>query len=152
MFPGKAKFETQVAKESWPTYNQEFVFNLIPNGTSTLQDHFSGKFIVFTAYAVLETQCQTNDIATKSRNTLKRMFSLADDTKKEEDMRRSLRRPANNNRRTIGAVTYNLEAKVFSLTLRNSLIATPHIWRDVEVISSGMEVQSVGIKIKSLSW
>lgn len=101
---------------------------------------------MFTAYAVMQTKNESEDLATKSRNTIKRMFSLVDKTGEEkegkDDVRRSLRKSFNN-RRTIGAVTYNLDAKVFTQKLRNNLVGTPDVWRDVEVISSGMEVQSV---------
>lgn len=43
-----------------------------------------------------------------------------------------------NNRRTVGAVTYNLDVKAFTQKLKNQDLATPDVWRKLEPISSGV--------------
>lgn len=48
-----------------------------------------------------------------------------------------------NNRRTVGAVTYNLDKKLFTQKLRNGVISTPDIWRPIAEITSGIQTQSV---------
>ena len=55
LFPGQEKYETESKPESWPTYNQEFTFeivNVIVNKSKGLNEILnSGNFIVFTMYA-----------------------------------------------------------------------------------------------------
>ncbi|KAJ9574642.1 hypothetical protein L9F63_008174, partial [Diploptera punctata] len=55
LYPGQEKYETDSKPESWPTYNQEFTFeitNAIPNRNKDLHEILnSGNFIVFTIYA-----------------------------------------------------------------------------------------------------
>lgn len=48
-----------------------------------------------------------------------------------------------NNRRTVGAVTYNLDKKLFTQKITNGIISTPDIWRNVAEITSGFQTQPV---------
>lgn len=61
LLPGKEKFETTPRNESWPNWNEEFVFPLTKETkskfgrTKITEEEISGsKFIVATVYAVLE--------------------------------------------------------------------------------------------------
>lgn len=139
MFPGKEKFETDLAKESWPNFNTEFEFPA--NGT------LDGKFVSLTAYAVLY---QNNGGSKKSGSFRRHLEKLTgkqvnDEEELKRDKRPTLKRQVSlNNRRTIGVATYNLDYKCFTQKLRNGCVATPDVWRTLEQISSGMEVESVG--------
>ncbi|XP_058803586.1 uncharacterized protein LOC131671291 isoform X2 [Phymastichus coffea] len=75
LFPGKEKFETTTRNESWPQWNEEFVFPLrketkVKFGkTKVTEEEISGsKFIIATLYAILEdkpliaTDKKENDI------------------------------------------------------------------------------------------
>lgn len=48
-----------------------------------------------------------------------------------------------NSRRTLGAVTYNLDKGTFNQKIGDKVISTPDIWREVKEISSGVPTQSV---------
>lgn len=162
MFPNKKKYETQISKETNPVFNEEFSFDLQLTGSNNSSekgkkgsDLFKGKFLVLTLYALL-------DVDQSGQRTLKRSSSLlnqmgkylrwksdrADDA--DEDVltrgsknRRSLNRISFNNRRTLGAVTYNLEMKFFTLLLKNKCLSTPDIWRNIQSISSGLVPETV---------
>lgn len=61
MLPGKEKYETTTKNESWPQWNEEFVFNLRKETKSkfgkskVLEEDLGGsRFIVATLYAILE--------------------------------------------------------------------------------------------------
>lgn len=140
MFPGKQKFETCVAKESWPNFNQEFDFDL-HTGRAPISEALSGKFISFTAYAILDSPTESKT------KTLKRSFRIFSEKKPELSRggTRVSRRVSVNNRRTIGVATYNLDAKSFTQQLKTDYVATPDIWRKLEQISSGIQHATVRI-------
>lgn len=52
-----------------------------------------------------------------------------------------------NGRRTIGAVTYNLDKNIFSQKIGEKIISTPDIWRGIKEITSGVPTQSVRKKL-----
>ncbi|XP_044267308.1 uncharacterized protein LOC123013061 [Tribolium madens] len=138
VFPEKEKYETSVVKESWPTFNEEFPFTL--HSTSKYyQDYFKGKFISFTVYAVLENATET--MAKKNPTSkLRRFFSFSEFGETPNRFRRSFRHSLNS-RRTVGAVTYNLDAKIFNHKLGDDLICTPDIWRGIKEITSGIQTE-----------
>lgn len=140
VFPEKEKYETSVVKESWPTFNEEFPFTL--HSTSKhYQDYFKGKFVSFTVYAVLENTTET--VAKKhSTSKLKRFFSFSEFGENTTRFRRSFRHSLNS-RRTVGAVTYNLDSKIFNQKLGDDLICTPDIWRGIKEITSGIQTEPV---------
>lgn len=150
VFPQKEKYETKTVRESWPTINEEFTFDL-SQSTRKTDDYFKGKFVSFTIYAVLgEEEATTID---RPAGILKRFLSF---TEAEELIRRSSIRKAPSvrrtsyrnslcNRRTVGAVTYSLDGKVFTQKLRNNFISTPDIWRHVKEITSGIQTQPVSM-------
>lgn len=148
VFPGRDKFETQLVKDSWPTFNEEFDFIIQGDSRRQCEEEFAGKFVVLTAYAVLSHQQKSTKL--KSKNSFKKLFSFMNETedfKRDEKRRRSSNRLSLTNRRTIGAVTYNLEPRFFTLKLRNNFVGTPDVWREIQDISSGLEIESV---IKSI--
>lgn len=146
VFPQKEKFETRTVKESWPTINEEFTFNLtLP--TKRIEDYFKGKFVSFTIYAVLGEE--ENNTTDKPSGILKRFLSFTDtddfirrdSIRRTPSMKRSSFRNSLCNRRTVGAVTYSLDGKIFTQNLRNNFISTPDIWRHVKEITSGIQTQ-----------
>lgn len=151
VFPQKEKFETRTVKESWPTINEEFTFNLtLP--TKRVEDYFKGKFVSFTIYAVLGEE--ENNTTDKPSGILKRFLSFTDtddfirrdSIRRTPSMKRSSFRNSLCNRRTVGAVTYSLDGKIFTQNLRNNFISTPDIWRHVKEITSGIQTQPVSYK------
>ncbi|XP_018318903.1 uncharacterized protein LOC108732533 [Agrilus planipennis] len=142
VYPGSEKLETQMVKESWPTFNQEFTFDLLQMSSAKSTDQFVGKFVVLTIYAILESQdlCEKS----KSKNSVMKIVSTITSREgiRRDDKTRRSKRISLSNRRTVGAVTYNLEPKLFTQKLRNNCLTTPDIWREVQTISSGREVES----------
>ena len=145
MHPGREKHETEIVKESWPNFNQDLTFDLQPSLT-TIREQFLGKFVTLTVYAILETQ-DTN-ARLKRTNSLRNSFRFF--TGKEENVEIRKNSPSSyaanrftfNNRRTIGAVTYNLDPKKFSQKYKLNY-ATPDVWREVQNIASGIEFEKV---------
>lgn len=139
LFPGKEKFETKLQKESWPVFNQDFTFPLQAK-SNHVQDLLMGKFVVFTVYAILDHHGSEKDEA-KTKNSrlstpsFKSLFTTGD-LRRSETTRSS--RVSLYKRRTVGAVTYNLDPRNFNQRLRNNLVGTPDVWRTVKSISSGL--------------
>lgn len=140
VFPAKEKFETQLVKDSWPTFNEDFTFTLPNASRGNFESLFTGKFVVLTVYALLSSQQNTK--GSKSKRSLQNFFSFRENDEEKRERRRSSNRMSLTNRRTIGAVTYNLEYKTFTLELKNDFYGTLDIWREIQEISSGLEVES----------
>jgi len=137
VFPEKEKYETSIVKESWPTYNEEFIFTL-HSATKYFEDYFKGKFISFTVYAVLEHA--TEAARTRPKSTLRRFLSFSEFGENTNKFRRSFRHSLNS-RRTVGAATYSLDSKIFTQKLGNDMICTPDIWRGIKEITSGIQTE-----------
>lgn len=112
-----------------------------------------GKFVVFTVYAILNNHKDEDD--KPKRNTrlstpsFRNLFSKGE-LRRSETTRTS--RASFYKRRTVGAVTYNLDAKNFNQKLRNNQLGTPDCWRGIKSISSGLidtekNVRSLTFKI-----
>lgn len=145
VFPGKEKYETELVKESWPTLNDEFIFDLSTNMSTAKA--LLGKFVSFTVYAILENAYKKNALP----RSIGRHFAFF--STKSADLNRNSRsrlskRVALNNRRTVGAVTYNLDVKAFTQKLKNQDWATPDVWRKLEPISSGVLHQKVTTELR----
>ncbi|XP_066260150.1 uncharacterized protein [Euwallacea similis] len=146
VFPIKKKFETKIVKDSWPTFNEEFAFNL--NGTDKSSEaHLKGLFVSFTIYATLDEQSEEEKSSkTARKSVIKRFFSFdenSDFLRKNTHRtfsRRSLRNSMKDTR-TIGAVTYNVDPKNFVQQISNSVISTPDVWRSIKEITSGIQTQ-----------
>lgn len=125
-------------KESWPVFNQEFVFELATS-SNRIEEQLTGKFIVLTVYAILETQKgEESKSKTKlSGNSFKSLFVKSESGLKNDAARKN-DKVSLYKRRTVGAVTYNLDAKAFTQRLRNNCLGTPDVWRPVKSISSGL--------------
>lgn len=151
MFPCKEKYETEITNEANPVFNQEFTFSLDRATLLTLKkndDIFKGKFIVLTVYAVLDTDKGNKQLRRSNslRDRFRNLLNLNEETSRSSSVRarpRSLNTISFNNRRNIGAVTYNLEKKYFTLKLKNNYYSTPDIWRCIHTISSGVQMESV---------
>ncbi|XP_017778767.1 PREDICTED: uncharacterized protein LOC108564278 [Nicrophorus vespilloides] len=135
VFPGREKYETEVCKGSWPCYNKEFKF--------PLNSSFSGKFLTLTAYANLTQEEKKPKLI--SRASFKEHIEAFVGDKDDTQMRKSVKRSQSNrfslnNRRLIGAASYNLEYKNFTLNGKSGR-ATPDIWRKLENITSGVQTE-----------
>lgn len=127
-------------KESWPTFNEEFPFTL-HSSSKYFADYLKGKFVSFTVYAVLEniTESKTKNPSTSK---LRRFFSFSEFGEAPKSFRRSFRHSLNS-RRTVGAVTYNLDSNIFTQKFGDDIICTPDIWRGIKEITSGIQIESV---------
>lgn len=123
-------------KESWPSFNQEFDFSLSKTDSSSISNT-GVKFVSFTVYAILES-FSGKQSATSS---LKKRFLMFTGKKSEltRNKMRVSRRLSINNRRTIGAITYNLNSKTFNQKMKNDYVSTADIWRRLEPITSGIQ-------------
>ncbi|XP_044751437.1 uncharacterized protein LOC123311488 [Coccinella septempunctata] len=134
VFPQKDKFETKIVEQSWPTFDEEYKFKIQSNSTSG--DSLKGKFVSFTAYALLYGEQEK-----RKENTtfISRFVALTGFHRQKRDSRiRKSFRSSLSNRRTIGSVTYNLELKNFSVRISDDVRSTPEIWRGLKEISSGV--------------
>lgn len=183
--PGREKYETQIVKEADPIFNQEFNFDLQDN-LKRIDDVFSGRFVMFTVYALLENEEEKGKLKRKEsfskqlknfiggndqedfirekrssyknsdrnsdidRNSGRNSSSRSSDRNSDSENRFSFSRLSGkgtrfsrnrmslNNRRTVGAVTYNLESKMFTQRVRHNCIGTLDVWREIQNISSGI--------------
>lgn len=161
MFPGDSKFETTLQESSWPVWNEDFKFQLKPKETAKkssdkidLQNQVAGHFLSLTIYAVLDPPKLDSDKRKNSKTLdakktskvaeqeepkarsgfLEKTFSSFKSTKTEAIAQRSILEK----RRTVGAATWNFDAKLFQNDLKNGLIGTPDIWRPINAIASGL--------------
>ncbi|CAH1105845.1 unnamed protein product [Psylliodes chrysocephalus] len=148
-YPQKQKFETKTAKDSWPTINEEFTCIVLP--LKKIDDFLKGYFVSFTIYAILGKEEEEQKQMDQPRSVLKKYFSFTEGEqifslrkssfRRSGSQRRSSYNGCLNNRRTVGAVTYNLDRKFFTQKLRTGVISTPDIWRNVAEITSGFQTQ-----------
>ncbi|CAH0556971.1 unnamed protein product [Brassicogethes aeneus] len=142
VFPEKEKFETKIVVNPTPIFNEEFIFPLTSPYTSR-SDPLKGKFISFTIYANLEDEQETS--GTTPKHVLKRFFSFNENNTDLVELRKKSVRTSGrksyrnslNNRRTVGAVTYYLDSKVFTQNISGKEVSTPDIWRTVKDITGG---------------
>lgn len=97
-------------------------------------------------YAILENSNNKNTLP-KSIGRRFKLFSTKPAEINRNSKTRLSKRVALNNRRTVGAVTYNLDCKAFTQILKNKDLATPDVWRKLEPISSGVLHENVSIFI-----
>lgn len=140
VFPGREKFETEIVKESWPTFNDEFTFNLASSLPTAKA--FLGKFVSITVYAILENYNNKNSLP-KSIGQRFKLFSTKTTDLNRNSKTRLSKRVSLNNKRTVGGVIYNLDIKGFTQKLKNQDLATPDIWRKLGPISSGVLKETV---------
>lgn len=140
VFPGKEKYETELVTESWPVFNNEFIFNISTNLPTTKA--LLGKFVSFTVYAILDDCINKNTLSNSIGKRFK-ILSIKSDELSRNSKTRLSKRISLNNRRTVGAVTYNLDIKTFTQKLKNQDLAAPDIWRNLEPISSGILRETV---------
>lgn len=161
VFPGDSKFETTLQESSWPVWNEDFKFQLKAKEVAKkstekidLQSQLAGHFLSLTIYAVLEPP-KVESVKNKYSKTLdakkspkvaeqeepkaksgflEKTFSSFKATKAEAVAQKSILEK----RRTVGAATWNFDAKLFQNDLKNGLIGTPDIWRPINAIASGL--------------
>lgn len=141
-------------------WNEDFKFQLKPKEAAKkstqkidLQSQLAGHFLSLTIYAILEPP--KTDLKAKYSKTLdakktskvaeqeepkaksgflEKTFSSFKATKAEAVAQKSVLEK----RRTVGAATWNFDAKLFQNDLKNGLIGTPDIWRPINAIASGL--------------
>lgn len=109
MLPGKEKYETTTKNESWPQWNEEFVFNLRKETkskfgkTKVVDEELGGsRFIVATLYAILEdkplvaTEKKENEEKTKTKE--KNSLTKKSGKKKEDNCGSSTTQDSNKNK------------------------------------------------------
>ncbi|XP_044727155.1 uncharacterized protein LOC123290871 [Chrysoperla carnea] len=163
IFPGKMKYETQMRKESWPVYNEEFLFHL-DSASVNADEQISGKFLVLTAYAILENQDSSKDTKDQSveikNDTFKRKYQRKISKLLEynkTDNSSTVQQPSKNGnqpskrldnkakqidnpmtfekRRTIGSVTYSIQFNQFDKQ-SNFSRTTGEIWKNLQDLNS----------------
>ncbi|XP_076271439.1 uncharacterized protein LOC143203190 isoform X2 [Rhynchophorus ferrugineus] len=139
-FPSKEKFETKIARDTWPTINEDFTAHL-NYSDKFIGDMLKGAFISFTIYAILDDPEEKK--SPKSKNKLTRLLSLEENANfiRKHVHRSTSFRNSMTDRRTIGAVTYNLERKNFNQNIRDYGVSTPDVWRSIKSITSGIQTQ-----------
>lgn len=164
IFPGESKYETSLQESSWPTWNEDFKFQLKqketkkPSDKIDLQSLLAGHFLSLTIYALLDAPNldvdkrkgktidnkkspkvnETVDKPEKSKGFLDKTFSSFKSTKTEAIIQKSVLEK----RRTVGAATWNFDSKLFQNDLKNGLIGTPDIWRPINAIASGLSTHN----------
>lgn len=102
---------------------------------------------MFTVYAILENENKKEKLykSESFSRQLKTFVGLKDqyEFRRDSKVRNSNNRISFSNRRTVGAVTYNLDRKLFTQKIRHNYIATLDIWRAIEDISSGIQSPAV---------
>ncbi|XP_051156238.1 uncharacterized protein LOC127278532 [Leptopilina boulardi] len=109
LLPGKEKYETTTKNESWPQWNEEFVFNLRKETkskfgkTKVVDEELGGsRFIVATLYAILEdkplvaTEKKENEEKTKTKE--KNSLTKKSGKKKEDNCGSSTTQDSNKNK------------------------------------------------------
>lgn len=144
------KFETELRSESWPIYNQEFTFHL--DSKNDVDQQISGKFLVLTAYAILENNEETasdqsseytnENFVSKFQRNIANLFDKktagnerltpTKSTKSESPNKKHENFMTFEKRRTIGSVTFSIQNSQFTKTTSNFSKATDDIWKNLE--------------------
>ncbi|XP_016978089.1 uncharacterized protein LOC108043792 isoform X2 [Drosophila rhopaloa] len=174
LFPGTKRLDSSIQTNTWPKFNENFKFPLVPdikssmkhvtrrntNGQTNSSDPepeqlFSGQFVVFTVYALLELPAATyRSLKDRSTSFVQRFVDPTANTpndpktenggksndkgkKKSESARDAM--PAltiSESRRNIGSVTCYLESKLFERNSRTGCYSTEELWLPIKDITT----------------
>lgn len=143
------KFETELRSESWPIYNQEFTFHL--DSKNDVDQQISGKFLVLTAYAILENNEETasdqsseytnENFVSKFQRNIANLFDkkttgnerlTPTKSTKSESPKKHENLMTFEKRRTIGSVTFSIQNSQFTKAASNFSKTTDDIWKNLE--------------------
>ncbi|EDW94303.1 uncharacterized protein LOC6533891 isoform X1 [Drosophila yakuba] len=184
LFPGSKRLDSSIQTNTWPKFNENFKFPLVPdikssmkhvarrttNGQANSADQepdqlFSGQFVVFTVYALLELPATNFNRFNKTYRSLKDRSTsfvqrFVDPTasapsdpkteaggkpgdqgkgkKKSESSARDAMPPLtiSESRRNIGSVTCYLESKLFQRNSRTGCYSTEELWLPIKDITT----------------
>ncbi|EDX10242.1 uncharacterized protein LOC6737829 isoform X1 [Drosophila simulans] len=183
LFPGSKRLDSSIQTNTWPKFNENFKFPLVPdikssmkhvarrpaNGQVNSSDQepeqlFSGQFVVFTVYALLELPATNFNRFNKTYRSLKdRSTSFvqrfvdptapseakteaggkpSDQGKGKKKSSESSARDAmppltiSESRRNIGSVTCYLESKLFQRNSRTGCYSTEELWLPIKDITT----------------
>ncbi|XP_043063709.1 uncharacterized protein LOC108089582 isoform X1 [Drosophila ficusphila] len=184
LFPGSKRLDSSIQTNTWPKFNENFKFPLVPdikssmkhvsrrptNGQTNSSDPdseqlFSGQFVVFTVYALLELPTTTyRSLKDKSTSFVQRFVDPTASSpneaktenggssndqgkkkKKSESTRDAM--PAltiSESRRNIGSVTCYLESKLFQRNSRTGCYSTEELWLPIKDITTTVAKSSPG--------
>ncbi|XP_017128685.1 uncharacterized protein LOC108146943 isoform X1 [Drosophila elegans] len=183
LFPGTKRLDSTIQTNTWPKFNENFKFPLVPdikssmkhvtrraaNGQTNSSDPepeqlFSGQFVVFTVYALLELPAANFNRFNKTYRSLKDRSTsfvqrFVDPTaniqnetktenggktndqgkgKKKAESARDAMPPLtiSESRRNIGSVTCYLESKLFEHNSRTGNYSTEELWLPIKDITT----------------
>ncbi|XP_017071318.1 uncharacterized protein LOC108107985 isoform X2 [Drosophila eugracilis] len=177
LFPGSKRMDSSIQTNTWPKFNENFKFPLVPDIKSSMkhvtrrptngqanssepepEQLFSGQFVVFTVYALLELPATTyRSLKDRSTSFVQRFVdptaSMPSEAKteaggkpsdqgkgkkKSESSARDAMPPLtiSESRRNIGSVTCYLESKLFQRNSRTGSYATEELWLPIKDITT----------------
>ncbi|KAH8397495.1 hypothetical protein KR222_008323 [Zaprionus bogoriensis] len=182
LFPGTKRLDSSIQTNSWPKFNENFKFPLAPdikpslkhgsvfrrqtktqaNGDFSAPDElFTGQFVVFTVYALLELPAASfnrfnktyRSLKDKSTNFVQRLSTGGTNNNESQTEngaankvknKKSLESPRDamppltisESRRNIGSVTCYLEPKLFKRNARTGSYATEELWLPIKDITT----------------
>lgn len=169
LFPGAAKFDSSIQTASWPVFGETFRFPLAASHKSSFrvkknqpkekpdeslpEKLFSGNFVVFTVFALLElppgytatlkhktmTFIRQGSQRLKDKPVIGKLVKDVDppDAKNGNfDQKQNLKKlTTSESQRNIGSVTYFLEPKAFKEMCKGRLFTTEEMWLPIKDIT-----------------
>ncbi|KAH8339175.1 hypothetical protein KR074_006474 [Drosophila pseudoananassae] len=186
LFPGTKRLDSSIQTNTWPKFNENFKFPLVPDIKSSMkhvarrgatngsqmtssepepENLFTGQFVVFTVYALLELPASNFNRFNKTYRSLKDKSTSfvqrfvdptsgapneaktengagkqngQDKSKKKTESARDAMPPLtiSESRRNIGSVTCYLEPKLFQRNSRTGSYATEELWLPIKDITT----------------
>lgn len=166
LFPGSLKFDSNVQTSTWPKFDENFIFPLQPEIKPSIKNYskdkyfdvnlpeklFTGHFVVFTMYSLLELPPGTfnrfrgtyRSLRDKSQSLIQKISDQNNEptnVKKEIENKghEKIQEIENGNhltrsetRRNLGSVTCYLEPKLFKKNPKNERYETEEIWLPIK--------------------
>lgn len=147
LFPSRQRYETELYRDSNPSINVEFCFQLPARGFTPKQP-FCGEFLSFTIYSVLQLHETRKIQSAGATHTLRNFFGLkknVDDAERNKNpfAREAKVRNSMKNRRDVGRITHFLDIKEFSETSKGEFTIAD-IWKAVENMYTPLENKQDG--------
>ncbi|XP_043951067.1 uncharacterized protein LOC108035623 isoform X2 [Drosophila biarmipes] len=177
LFPGTKRLDSSIQTNTWPKFNENFKFPLVPDIKSSMkhvtrrpangqpnstepepEELFSGQFVVFTVYALLELPATTyRSLKDRSTSFVQRFVDptagapneakteaggkpgdQGKGKKKSESSARDAMPPLtiSESRRNIGSVTCYLQSKLFQRNSRTGCYSTEELWLPIKDITT----------------
>ncbi|XP_055610796.1 uncharacterized protein LOC129757550 isoform X2 [Uranotaenia lowii] len=154
LFPGAAKFDSSIQTNSWPTFGETFRFPLAASHKSSFrvkknqpkdkpdqtvpEKLFSGNFVVFTVFALLELPPGGSQ-RLKDKPVIGKLVKDVEppDSKSANfDQKQNLKKlTTSESQRNLGSVTYFLEPRAFRELCKGRLFSTEEMWLPIKDIT-----------------